>query len=68
MYSLAQPYGRFLSITASIAAPIMTITIITAAIPSSRLLVDAKPVAGEGYGDAVGDGEPAKKAALAEDP
>jgi len=36
--------------------PIMTITIITAATPNSRLEVDARPVTGEGYGDAVGAG------------
>ena len=57
--SSASFYGRFLISTASIAAPIMTITITTIAIPNSRLPVDAKPVTGEAAGAAVGAGLPA---------
>ena len=52
-------YGRFLSVRIASIAPIMTITIITAAIPNSRLPVDAKPEGGEAVGGAVGGGEPA---------
>ena len=52
-------YGRFLSVKTASTAPIMIMTIITAAIPNSRLPVDASPVTGEGYGDAVGAGVPA---------
>ena len=49
-------YGRFLSVRIASTAPIMIITIITAAIPNSKLANDAKPVTGVGYGGAVGDG------------
>ena len=42
-----------------IAAPIMIITIITAATPNSRLPVDARPVTGAGVGGGVAGGEPA---------
>ena len=38
------------------ATPMMTITIITAAIPNSRLDVEAKPDGGEAVGGAVGGG------------
>jgi hypothetical protein len=60
-------YGRFLSIS-MITAPIMIITIITAAIPNSTVPVDARPVTGGAVGAGVGGGELAKNAALAEDP
>ena len=43
-------YGRFLSSRIASTTPIMIITIITAAIPYSRLANDAKPVTGVGYG------------------
>jgi len=49
-------YGRFLNRTASIATPIMTMAIITAAIPNSRLANDAKPETGEAVGAVVGTG------------
>ena len=47
-------YGFFLSISTARTATHMTITIIIAATPNIRLLVDARPETGEGYGDAVG--------------
>jgi hypothetical protein len=52
-------YGRFLSINTASTATHMTITIIIAATPNSTVPVDARPVTGEGYGDAVGAGVPA---------
>ena len=53
--SLLSSYGCFLIVRTASTTPIMIITIITAAIPNSRLPVDAKPVGGDGYGDAVGE-------------
>jgi hypothetical protein len=41
-------YGCFLSVRIASTTPIMTMTIITAAIPSSTVPVDAKPVTGDG--------------------
>ena len=49
-------YGRFLISTASIKAPIMTITITITATPNITVPVDAKPVGGEAAGVAVGAG------------
>ena len=49
-------YGRFLSISTIIAAPIMIITIITAAIPNSTVPVDASPVGGAAVGAGVAAG------------
>ena len=43
-------------------------TITTIAIPNSTVPVDARPVTGEGYGDAVGAGALAWKDVEAEDP
>ena len=49
-------YGFFLNKSKPSMAIAMTITIITAAIPSSTVAVDAKPVTGVGVGAAVAEG------------
>ena len=61
-------YGCFLSVRIASTTPIMTITIITAAIPNSRLEVDAKPVTGAAVGAGVGAAGVTVKDVSAEDP
>ena len=53
---LLSAYGRFLKSTASIATPIITITITIIATPSITVPVDAKPVTGEAVGAGVAAG------------
>jgi hypothetical protein len=52
-------YGRFLDISTAKTATHTIMTIITAAIPSSTVPVDARPVGGAAVGAGVGGGLPA---------
>ena len=61
-------YGRFLSVRTANIAPMMIITIITAAIPYSTVVVDASPVTGAAVGAGVGAAALTVKADSAYDP
>ena len=53
VFCLFPLYGRFLSISTASTAPITIMMIANAAIPSSNVDVDAKPVTGEDVGAVV---------------
>ena len=66
--SFALAYGRFLSISRIITAPIMIIMTAITATPNSRLAVDARPVGGEAVGAGVAAAGVTVKLLSAQDP